>query len=481
MAVLLGLGSGVARGVEVRLQGDRLTLRAREEPLADVLRGFAQAGVRIKLDPGVQRSITAEYADADVEKTLSQLLTPFSHVLTWKVIAGPLGAFPRLDEIQVFRPGQQELLQPLAGPGRRLAVESGAGKGPRYVKDEVLLGFRPGTQRADALRLLQKLGGTIVGSVPALGVYQIRFAPDTSVPDMVAQLAKNPLIAGAEPNYVTGVFPAFPLPAPGVLPDNSMIPAVPAGAPAVAVLDSGLSPSAALGNAVRAQLDATQPDQPLTDAVGHGTQMAMIATGAVSPLSTAEAAGTPLIAVRVFDDQGLTSNYDLMLGINYALSQGARVLNMSWGTDTSSEFLAAAVAYAQSKDAVVVAAAGNVPNQQPIYPAAYSGVLAIGALGTDGQLWDQSNSGDFVALTAPGVANFPVGYQGPPGAYVGTSIASAYVAHALALYLAKHPTATAAAAQSALLAAVTDAGAPGKDAVYGYGTLDGAALSRLLQ
>jgi hypothetical protein len=473
--------SGAARGVEVRLTGDRLTLRARAEPLTDVLRGLAQAGVRIKLDPGVQRSITAEYTDADVEKTLGHVLAPFSHVLTWKVIAGPLGAFPRLDEIQVFRPGQQDLLQLLPGPGRRLAVEGGAGKGPRYVKDEVLLGFRPGTRRADALQLLQKLGGTIVGSVPALGVYQIRFAPGTSVPDVVAQLSKNPLVAGAEPNYVTGAFAPVPLPAAGALPANSMTPAVPAGAPAVAVLDSGLSPSAALGNAVIAQLDATQPDQPLTDTVGHGTQMALIATGAVSPLSAGETAGTPLVAIRVFDDQGLTSNYDLMLSINYALSQGARVLNMSWGTDTPSAFLASAVAYAQSKDAVVVSAAGNVPNQQPVYPAAYPGVLAVGALGPDGQLWDQSNQGDFVALTAPGVANFPVGYQGPPGAYVGTSIASAYVAHAMALYLAKHPTATAAAAQSALLAAVTDAGAPGKDAVYGYGTLDGAALSRLLQ
>jgi len=194
-----------------------------------------------------------------------------------------------------------------------------------------------------------------------------------------------------------------------------------------------------------------------------------------------DSAGAPVVAIRVFDDQGLTSNFDIMRSINYALSQGSRVLNMSWGADTPSQFLAADIAYAQSQDAVVVAAAGNEAASQAIYPAAYTGVIAVGALDASGRLWDQSNRGDFITLAAPGMANFPVGYQGPPGGYAGTSIASAYVAHALALYLAKHPSATAAAAQAALIAAVTDAGAKGKDALYGYGVLDRPALGRLLQ
>ncbi|MCX6996868.1 MAG: S8 family serine peptidase [Kiritimatiellaeota bacterium] len=482
IAVLLGLGPGLARGVELKMQADRLSLRARDAPLTEVLREFVRSGVRVKLDPGVQRSVTADFSGTDVQKALEQILSPFSHVLTWKVIAGPLGAFPRLDEIQVFRPGQQSSIQPLAGAERRLAVAGGADLGPRYVKDEVLLGFRRGTRREDALRLLQQLGGTIVGSTPALGVYQVRFAPGTAVPDTVTQLAKNPLISGAEPNYVTGIFAPVPYPATGGLPASGTIPVVPAGAPAVAVLDSGLSPTAELGDAVRARYDATQPDQPLTDTQGHGTQMAMIASGAVVPFDAATvSAGAPVVAIRIFDDNGLTSNYDLLLSIDYALNQGARVLNMSWGSETPSQFLNSAMAYAQSKDVVLVAAAGNTATPQTMYPAAYAGVLAVGALGSDGQVWDQSNRGDFVALTAPGVAHFTVGYQGPPGAYAGTSIASAYVAHALALYLAKHPTATAAAAQSALLAAVTDVGAKGKDTLYGYGMLDAAALTRLLK
>lgn len=56
-----------------------------------------------------------------------------------------------------------------------------------------------------------------------------------------------------------------------------------------------------------------------------------------------------------------------------------------------------------------------------------------------------------------------MGYKGPAGSYAGTSIASAYVSRALALYFTQHPNATTAEAISALKAAATDAGAAGQD------------------
>jgi thermitase len=169
-----------------------------------------------------------------------------------------------------------------------------------------------------------------------------------------------------------------------------------------------------------------------------------------------------------------------MRALQYALEQGARVINLSWGSETRSAFVEAAVSYAQSRGAVVVAAAGNEPTGRAMYPAAYDGVVAVSALNEDqATTWDQSNYGDFVSVAAPGRATFPVGHDGPPGAYAGTSIASAYVARELALYFTRHPTATAADAIRALRAAATDAGAKGRDPRYGYGALDAAARQRL--
>jgi len=77
-------------------------------------------------------------------------------------------------------------------------------------------------------------------------------------------------------------------------------------------------------------------------------------------------------------------------------------------------------------------------------------VLAVAALTADGNVWDQSNYGPFVKLAAPGFADFPVGYKGPPGSYGGTSISAAYTANLIAQYLAAHPRATAEDAVAAL-------------------------------
>ena len=91
-----------------------------------------------------------------------------------------------------------------------------------------------------------------------------------------------------------------------------------------------------------------------------------------------------------------------MRSMAYAMEKGARVINMSWGTEVKSDFLATAVAYAQSKGAILVASAGNEPTQKAMYPAAYRDVVAVSALDADGKLWKSSNYGDFVSVAAPG-------------------------------------------------------------------------------
>ena len=170
-----------------------------------------------------------------------------------------------------------------------------------------------------------------------------------------------------------------------------------------------------LGKVVVGRYDATNPDRPLGDALGHGTQMALIAAGAVSPQKGTDALAVPLVAIRAFDDNGRASNFGLMRSMAYALEKGARVINMSWGTEAKSDFLATAVAYAQSKGAILVASAGNEPTQKAMYPAAYRDVVAVSALDADGKLWKSSNYGSFVSVAAPGYRDFPGRVQRPAG------------------------------------------------------------------
>jgi len=472
-----------AGALEVRLNEDRLRLKADHAPLRTVLHEFARAGVDVRLDPRVNSLVTADMADADMQDALDAILQPFGYVLIWDVIDGPVGPLPKLAQIQVFKPGDKKMLERLPNISDNLEVTRGPNPaGPEFVADEILLGVKKGTTPAEFRRLVSQIGGTVVASIPSLGIYQIRLARGANVLALVEQLRNNPLVAVAEPNYVARTpVPAGAGDAAGAA--TVSVPGAPEGAAAVAVLDSGLLASAGLDALLAGGYDSLNPERPLNDTQGHGTQMALVAAGAVQPLGTGYAAsnGVPIIAVRAFDDNGAASYFSLMRGLDYALQNGARVVNLSWGTETDSASLKAAVAYAQAKGLIIVAAAGNKPTGKPYYPAAYTGVIGVSAVDTSGELWDQSNSGSFISVAAPGVANFPIGYKGPPGAYAGTSIASAYVSHALAQYLTQHPGATREQALEALKGAVTDTGAAGRDAQYGYGTLDAAAISRLLQ
>jgi thermitase len=225
----------------------------------------------------------------------------------------------------------------------------------------------------------------------------------------------------------------------------------------VAVLDSGLDPAAGLSAVVSAAWDAIDPDRALADPAGHGTQMALLASGLLLPTAGTADSLLPVVSVRAFDEDGKTSNFAIFQALAYAAQAGAKVVNMSWGSETDSEFMRTAMQVAADRGLLLVAAAGNEPTGQPVYPAAYPGVVAVGGITADGQRWAQSNFGDFVDLAAPATANLPVGHNGPPGAYVGTSISSATVANALAQYLNRHPGATPAAARAALLAALSPA------------------------
>jgi serine protease len=123
----------------------------------------------------------------------------------------------------------------------------------------------------------------------------------------------------------------------------------------------------------------------------------------------------------------ITRGYD---GIIYAADNGAHVINCSWGGSGYLLSQAERVAYAISKGAVVIAAAGNSGTETVNTPAAYPNVLSVANVGQGDKVHASSTFGAWVDVSAPGVdivscvsmSNF--GYA----SYTGTSMASPYVA-----------------------------------------------------
>jgi serine protease len=183
-------------------------------------------------------------------------------------------------------------------------------------------------------------------------------------------------------------------------------------------------------------------------------------------------------------------------GIRYAADHGARIIDLPLDPGTlgltskgdpaaagGSPAEQAAVGYALSKGMVLVAPAGDDGEGSNIvnYPAAYQGVIAVGATGRTGQLAQFSSRRPYASLTAPGVNLVTASPPGSYGVISSTSTASGIVAGVAALILSRYPHLTVAQVTRALMESTTAARAAGgglaplparSPAGAGYGTVD---------
>ena len=248
----------------------------------------------------------------------------------------------------------------------------------------------------------------------------------------------------------------------------------------VAVIDSGVDArNPALAGAVESGADVVQPGKPADyDCVGHGTVVAGIIAARPRPGSAFEgiAPGAEILPVRQTqsDQQEAGGVGFLAAAVNYAVSRGAEVINISITATSSTPALAAAVRDALDHDVVIVAAAGNDgadQNAPKSYPAALPGVLAVGAVGRDGQPLDFSAAG--ASVVAPG-AEIVGPEAGGTGLVTGqgTSFATAFVSGVVALVRAYRPDLTAAQVVHRIEATADHPPGPLPDPRLGWGEID---------
>jgi subtilisin family serine protease len=266
----------------------------------------------------------------------------------------------------------------------------------------------------------------------------------------------------------------------------------------VGVLDTGVDTSAAdLVGSVTVGPDYTAGANPpgYQPPHLHGTYICSIIAGHGSGPGRAEgmlgvAPQARILSVRVIPDDSEpgfavyngNAAYDdaLANGINYTVGHGASVINMSLGSANASRSVREAVANAIAHNVVVVAAAGNDGTAgggftSYSYPASFTGVISVAAVGAAGQRASFSDRNSSVVVSAPGVS---VDGAAPAGEYIsadGTSPASAFVAGVAALIRSAYPHLTPVQVMQAIVTSTTRRPPGGYSAGVGFGEVNAAA------
>ncbi|MFB7912437.1 S8 family serine peptidase [Streptomyces sp. NPDC056061] len=234
----------------------------------------------------------------------------------------------------------------------------------------------------------------------------------------------------------------------------------------IAVLDTGADATHPdlRGQILETKNFSTSPDT--KDRVGHGTHVSSIAAGTGAKSGgkfKGVAPDAKLIEGKVLDDDGYGDDSDILAGMEWAVAQGADVINLSLGgADTPGiDPLEAAVNKLSAEKGVLFAiAAGNEGDGAGTIgsPGSADAALTVGAVDHDDVLADFSSRGprlgdgaikpdvtapgvDITAAAAPGSAIEQDGGQNPPGYLTisGTSMATPHVAGAAALLKQQHP------------------------------------------
>lgn len=182
------------------------------------------------------------------------------------------------------------------------------------------------------------------------------------------------------------------------------------GGTRVAIVDSGVAidhEDISQKVVARTNFSDTKIDNPEDyDKYGHGTHVAGIVAAAYkNNMGVAGVCpGCTILDAKVLNDNGSGSSSAIAKGIDWAVANGAKVINMSLGQRVSSRTLETAVNNAWNRGVVLVAAAGNAGTPAQIYPGAYPNVIAVAATDNrDDKASFSSYGAKWVDIAAPGV------------------------------------------------------------------------------
>jgi hypothetical protein len=415
-----------------RTATDQVSADIRGEPLWPLLEDIAhKTGWHIFVEPGAARIASARFENLPATGALKMLLGDLNFALVPQTNEAP--------HLYVFTTRMENATRRVLAAKPVLAKQ-------KHVPNELIVKLKPG---ADIDALAKSLGAKVIGRDDKLGIYRLQFADAAATDAALASLQNNSDVAAVDYNYI---FDPPPVPqaianAPVGPVSLTLDPSTPNDPcnPVVGLIDTqvqslgpaldkfmmkpisvvGDSGSGTTVQSIGNPVALFTPKQVAGGAVAitHGTAMAETILRAVAQSSGGNSS-VRILAVNIYDSGETTTSWNVALGIQAAVDNGATVLNMSLGGSTDSAILDSVVQQALANGIVIFAAAGNTPVNTPTYPAAIAGVNDVTALSAPGQLASYADFSPQVDMALPGTSIVYLGSQ----AYVvqGTSPATAY-------------------------------------------------------
>jgi len=347
--------------------------------------------------------------------------------------------------------------------------------------------------------ILRWAGANLKDSIPGRHTFLVQMPGRISLDSLLSRLARLPGVLYAEPNYelqlpetyqmsisfpdddapplLNGVDPAsfFAQPAAYFLGiDSAQLTSTGLGV-TVAVIDNGFDFTHPL---LAPRLLAVGYDFVNNDSDPSCDSGAVFEHGTfVAGLIALTAPDCALLPLRSFDGNGLGTTFSAADAIYYAVSHGASIINMSFGTTSNSTVLSQACSAATAAGVHMIAASGNNSSSIPSYPAAYPGVIAVSGTDTLDLLASFSNFGDHIDICAPAVNLYStLAGSSDWGTWSGTSFAAPFVSATCAMVLERNPTYTVDAMENHIRSTAAVALRWGTvtppDPAYGYGGID---------
>jgi hypothetical protein len=367
-------------------------------------------GWQVYVEPGTQRKVSTRFKDRPRDRALDLLLGNLGRAL----LPGTNGGPPRF---LVFRNTQRDATRLIRGRGKA-----------RPIPNELIVRMKKGKSVDD---LAKELGAKVLGKSDALNSGRLQFKDEQAAEKAREALIENEDVSSVDPNFPVAAQPV-PDGAGGGLGNLNLQPLKEGDPLIIGLIDTAVQKQ---GNAyddfllpgIAVAGESVLP----TDQPTHGTSMFETLLKSVDAF-TPDGSTTPVkvLPVDVYGSNDKATTYEVAEGVLQALKSGARIINLSLGSEGDTPYLHQVIQAGVEAGATFVASAGNTPSSSPMYPAGYPEVNAITAGDSPNSIAPYANVSTANDAMAPGAAR--IQYNGKSYIIQGTSPAAAYFSGAVA-------------------------------------------------